>query len=111
MVDIKGLDKADVLAALYNASSPLGMGRLQFRDGDMTREQAQELLGGKDSGDYPGGDHNKDHYFDYLYGRVMKVNLKGDSFDEWGYDRDLGAGAAQRVIDRLRESLAVAKSA
>lgn len=31
MVSIKGLGKAKVLAALYNASHPQGMGFLQYR--------------------------------------------------------------------------------
>lgn len=41
-------------------------------------------------------------YFDYLYGRVMKVNITHDEFDPWLYDRDNGNGAAQRAIDNLR---------
>lgn len=46
-------------------------------------------------------------YFDYLYGRVMKVDLSSDeSFEERLYDRDNGTGAAQRVIDRLRNGTA-----
>lgn len=43
-------------------------------------------------------------YFDYFVGRVLKVDLSGDEFDPWGYDRDNGAGAAQAVIDRLKAS-------
>ena len=44
-------------------------------------------------------------YFDYLKGRVMKLDLTSDDeFDPWGYDRDNGRGAAQNVIDALRES-------
>lgn len=42
-------------------------------------------------------------YFDYLYGRVMKVDLSSDDgFEERLYDRDNGKGAAQKVIDALR---------
>ena len=33
MVDIKGLNKAEVLAALYNNSKPLGLGFLHFTVG------------------------------------------------------------------------------
>jgi hypothetical protein len=33
----------------------------------------------------------------------MKVHIGGDEFDPWGYDRDNGDGAAQRVIDTLRD--------
>lgn len=90
MVDIKGLNKAEVLAALYNNSKPLGLGFLHFDPMDMTVAEAEEIL-------------NQTTYFDYLKGRVMKVDLSsGDSFEEWLYDRDNGKGAAQRVIDSLR---------
>lgn len=90
MVDIKGLNKAEVLAALYNNSKPLGLGFLHFDPMDMTVAEAEEIL-------------NQTTYFDYLKGRVMKVDLSSDdSFEEWLYDRDNGKGAAQRVIDLLR---------
>jgi len=91
MVNIEGLNKADVLATLYNNSKILGMGFLQSRDGIMTRDDAAALL--------------KEHgCFDYLYGKVMKLDLLSDiEFDEWGYDRDNGEGKAQRLVDLLRE--------
>ena len=41
MVSIKNLDKAAVLAALYNASKPLGLGFLQFMAEPMDIEEAQ----------------------------------------------------------------------
>lgn len=90
MIDIKGLNKAEVLAALYNNSKPQGLGLLHFDPKDMTVEEAENIL--KETTD-----------FDYLKGRVMKVNLSSDDgFEEWLYDRDNGNGAAQRAIDTLR---------
>jgi len=95
MVSTKGLSKAAVLAALYNASRPLGMEFFQFDPSPMTEEEAAELL----------ENMKPNAYFDYLKGRVMKVDLKNDDgFDEWLYDRDNGAGAAQRAIDALRKA-------
>ncbi len=92
MVSTKGLSKAAVLAALYNASRPVGMGFFQFDPAPMTEEEAVELL----------ENMKPSTYFDYLKGRVMKVDLKNDDgFEEWLYDRDTGAGAAQRAIDAL----------
>jgi hypothetical protein len=41
--------------------------------------------------------------FDYLFGRVMKVNLNGNSFEERLYDRDNGPGAAQDAVERVRK--------
>mgnify|MGYP003406981958 CR=1 FL=1 len=86
MINISGKNKAKVLAALYNASHPQGLGILHLNPVDMDQKQAAELL--KDRA-----------YFDYLMGRVMRVDLSGDSFDEWGYDRGNGIGAAQRAVN------------
>jgi hypothetical protein len=91
MVSIKGLDKADVLAALYNASKPQGMGILHYDPKPMTRAEAADLL-------------ERETYFDYLKGRVMKINLsRDDEFSEGLYDRDNGSGAAELVIRSLRQ--------
>jgi len=94
-IDISKLDKAEVLAALYNNSRRQGMGFLNARGREpLTKEQAAELL-------------KETTYFDYLAGRVMKVELKGDTLDPWLYDRDNGAGAAARALEPLMESNAV----
>ncbi len=89
-VDISGLDKGAVLAALYNASRPLGMGFMQYDPTPMTPEKGALLI-------------QKQTAFDYLFGRVMKVDLVGDSFSPYSYDRDNGDGQAARVIQALRE--------
>jgi hypothetical protein len=90
-VSIKGLNKAEVLAALYNASRPLGMGFLQYNPKPMTQEEAQKML---DSGR---------KYFDYVNGRVMKISLGSDgTIDPLLYDRENGDGAVKRVVEELR---------
>ena len=90
MVDTNGLKKAAVLAALYNASKPQGLGFLHFDPTPMTEKEAEKIL-------------ENGTYFDYLKGRIMKVDLSDDTcFEEFLYDRDNGNGAAQRVINRLR---------
>lgn len=91
MIDFSDLDKASVLAALYNASKPQGMGFMHYDPTPMTREEADALLWQTTD-------------FDYLKGRVMKVDLEGESFDPWGYNRDNGEDAAERVINELRNS-------
>jgi hypothetical protein len=92
VIDIAGLDKAAVLAALYNAARPQGMGFMQYDPAPMTVEAAQTIVGvGR-------------LYFDYLVGRVMKVDIAKDQIDPWGYDRDNGDGAAKVVIDSLRST-------
>src|SRR5690606_24301526 len=89
-LDLTELDKAEVLAALYNASKPQGMGFLHFDSTPMSVDEARSLL--------PQG------YFDYLKGRVMKVDLTGNTLNTWGYDRDNGEGAAEQIIDSLRHT-------
>ncbi|MBO5477301.1 MAG: hypothetical protein J6A15_06070 [Clostridia bacterium] len=87
-IDISKKKKSEVLAALYNKSHPQGMGFLHYDPKPMTVEEAEQLL-------------KTETYFDYLKGRVMKINLEGDVLDTWGYDRDNGEGAAKKVIDSL----------
>lgn len=89
-IDISKKDKAEVLAALYNASKPLGLGYLHFDPRPMSKEEARQLLA-------------ETTYFDYLKGRVMKVRLDGTTLDERLYDRDNGPGAAERAIAQLAD--------
>lgn len=86
MIDISKADKAAVLAALYNNSRPLGMGMLAFTPEEMTRDEAAELL-------------KSQTYFDYLKGRVMKIDLRGDELRPRLYDRNNGEGAAARALE------------
>jgi len=96
MISIQGLDKADVLAALYNASRPLGMGFMHYDHKPMTHDEAAAILA-------------EGVRFDYLKGRVMKLNLASDEeFNSALYDRDNGDGAAERAIAVLRQSSNVA---
>ena len=91
-ISLEGLDKAEVLAALYNASKPLGMGFMHYDSSQMTKEEAQECI------------EKFGPYFDYLKGRVMKIDLSSDDLQVGLYDRDNGQGAAKRVVDLLRET-------
>lgn len=88
LIDISRLSKAKVLAALYNASKVQGMGFLMASSGEMSTSEAENLL-------------QKTHDFDYLYGRVMKIDLSEDSLDAYWYDRDNGQGAALRALSPL----------
>jgi len=96
-VNYEGLTKEQVLMALYNASKPQGLGFLHFTPEDMTEAEAKGMI----------EERKGDLWFDYVKGRVMKINLNSNdsTFDDCLYDRDNGDGAAQRAIDRLRESL------
>jgi hypothetical protein len=88
IVDIKGIDKAALLAALYNGTSALGMGALHDI-GHMTEEQARDIV-------------RFGLRFDYVAGRPIKANIGGDTFETAVYDRDAGEGAAARIVASLR---------
>ncbi len=102
MINIKGLNKADVLKSLYNNSKSKLQGKLDERMAklglfgylkDMTTEEAQSIL----------DEMGEEKYFDYLNGRTMKVDLTSDiEFDGSLYDRDNGEGSAQMAIDKLK---------
>lgn len=88
-MNISGLDKAEVLAALFNASRQQGLGFMDTRgSGQMSIESAREVL-------------QITQDFDYLYGRVMKLSLDGDELETRLYDRDNGEGAAERALSEL----------
>lgn len=93
---ISGMDRAIILAALYNRAQVQGMGFLQYTPEDMSVEEARGII-----------DHrrlsNQDLYFDYLKGRVMKIDLSGNETDTRLYNRDNGQGAAEKVMADIRE--------
>lgn len=95
MISIKGMDKAEVLARLYNCAICQGMGFLHFDPKPMTKAAAQEIVAECEK--------NNSWYFDYLKGRVMKVDIGKDEFDERLYDRDNGFGAAEDALTRQME--------
>lgn len=65
------------------------MGFMRYDPKPMTVEEAREVLA-----------HQQN--FDYLQGRVMKVNLSDDEFDPQWYDRDNGQeGAALQAIEAI----------
>ena len=95
-MNIAGLDKAAVLAALYNGARQQGLGYLMGAGYlPMTADQAREEIAAR----------GKDLYFDYLHGRVMKMNLSGDEVDTALYNRDNGHMAAENIIENLRSPL------
>jgi len=94
-INVSDIAPAELLAGLYNQSHPQGMGFLQATPDDMTTAEAKAALDGRS-------------YFDYWNGRVMKVEINGETLRTALYDRDNGEGAAQRVVDSIREKQAAA---
>ena len=98
-IDISKLDKAEVLAALYNDSKQQGMGFMHSRGAvGMSKEDAAKEI---EAVKRERGEGKVSIRFDYLHGRVMKVELGGDTLDPWLYDRDNGQGAAARALEPL----------
>lgn len=92
-MDITGLNKAEVLAALYNNAKAQGFGIFIAEKRDMTIQEAEEILS-----------VTEDKFFDYLKGRVMKINLAKDEVDTRLYNRDNGVDAAEMAIKRIVKS-------
>lgn len=91
IIDISNKDKAEVLAALYNHSKPIGMGIAQYDPRPMTVEVARMLL------------EKMGYYYGYLKGRTMKINLESNIINVFGYNRDNNyPGLAQKAISTCR---------
>lgn len=91
VIDISNKDKAEVLAALYNHSKPIGMGIVQYDPVPMTIEVARMLL------------EKMGYSFGYLKGRPIQVNLAGDILYVYGYNRDNNQlGLAQKAISQCK---------
>lgn len=97
-ISITGLSKAAVLSALFNQAKTQGLGTLHHQPAHiMSEEEAQALIDVRISA-------AGRLAFDYLEGRVLKVDLTHDTLDVYLYDRDNGgAGTAARIIERVRE--------
>jgi len=100
-IDITGLDRNEVLAALCNNTLPMGRGALNDRAMEsITADDCKELFVEDFS-------RNGVFCFDYVFGRPIKVNFvtEGDKvfLDRVRYyDRDAGQGKCQRIVDELR---------
>lgn len=103
-VNIAGLDKAELFAALYNHAKPLGMGFLHYDPKVIDKKGAEELMGlGDDSSRmFPGMRAGRSLYFDYVKGRPLKIDLSGDELETSLYNRDQGDGAAEKIVAALR---------
>jgi hypothetical protein len=122
-IDISGIDKGALLAELYNNAKVMGMGVFQASRGPavMSYEQGRELVGATLRGEFAHDNKlaypnmfkydGRSLYFDYLFGRCLKVNLEGDETETWGYDRDWGEGAFAACVQRARADVSPAAAA
>ncbi|WP_410570602.1 hypothetical protein [Amycolatopsis sp. cmx-4-61] len=105
-IDIAGLAKEQVLAALYNHAAAVGRGSLHPRNEETANSDVARTLwrthGELDGQSWRRWRRIKHIRFDYVHGRLLKVVFRGSSVDVTGFDRRYGPGAAGRVIARLR---------
>ena len=76
MVDIKGLDKAKVLHALWHASHAQGLSFMGLNPEGFSFEHAKEIIEERQR-------KHQSLYFDYLEGHVIKCDITKDTFDEF----------------------------
>ena len=104
-INIAGLPKTAVLQSLFKHARPQGMGYLHYDPKDMTTEEATEVIRS-----FTGTCCGKTEcYFDYLQGRVMKIDIASDELDPRLYDEDNGPGAcasARRGLSSGSDNLA-----
>ena len=98
MIGISGLDKAEVLMALYNGSHTQGLSWAGLPLARVTVDDCEDAIQKLKK-------QGKRIYFDYWNGHVLKVDLTDDEFDPRFYDRDCGEGAAFRAVERVRNRM------
>ncbi len=93
MIYIAGMKKECLLLALYKAAKPTEIDNPLIPP-EMTLTMAEQLVM-----------HNPSLRFDWVNGRSLKVDISGDKFDPWLYDRDNGEGvAAKAVLEAMLEA-------
>ncbi|RAL01314.1 uncharacterized protein BO80DRAFT_444758 [Aspergillus ibericus CBS 121593] len=93
-VSIHGLDKHELVRALWMRSNP---SRFYAMCGVPVPEFDDEAA----RADSKGLNFN----FRFLQGRIMKCDLSGDTASPWGYDRYTEKGVFARVVEDLRNTL------
>ncbi|MDO5564996.1 MAG: hypothetical protein Q4F88_07190, partial [Eubacteriales bacterium] len=86
-----------VLAGLYNASVPIGMGFAQYDPDDMTPEVARYIIER-----YNEINPGEDISFDYLKGRPLKCHFKNNILYARNYNANNAPKLAQRVVSRCK---------
>lgn len=93
VIDISNKDRNEVLAALYNASTPINMGFAQYNPMTWTKEIASMYFE-----QFGEPDENGVILFKWVMGRPLNVKFVDDLVYVAGYNNDNEWGLAQRVI-------------
>lgn len=103
-MDINGINKGKLIAALYNSSKPAGpfgaLNALKDSSGELRDMTEAEGTGFYDRYKSPNGDIS----FDYVMGHVFKVAFIGDVLERPDlFDRDNGEGACAKAVAAARK--------
>ena len=92
-VDIKGIDKVQLLEELWTAQKVASWFLFHpVQVPPFDRVKAKEAVAKQDD-------------IDYFQGRAIKLNLTNDSIDPWVYDRDAGPGTFKKIVDQIRDRM------
>lgn len=85
------LEKAKVLAALYNAAKPAGKDIASYDPTPMSYQEAKAIS----------FDRNN---FDYIKGRILLVIFIGNKFNSKLYNKHNGKNAAEMIVSSLKKT-------
>jgi len=114
-VDTAGLEREAVLAALYNAAAPRGLGFTHYDPRPMDGAWAHRVINERGNDlmhvlhklnphTFPVPRGRTTLAFDYVYGRPLKVMLVNPKVDVTRYNEIHAEGLAQTVLDILRDT-------
>jgi hypothetical protein len=87
-VDIKGINKVDLLKALWKNSKPASFFMFSNTDPpEFDNENAEKSVSKS---------------IDYYSGRCIKCDLSKDEVDPTQYDREYGEGCFQTIVDKIK---------
>jgi len=97
VIDISDKDKAEVLAALYNASTPIGNGFYQYNPMPWTKEIAELYFN-----EYGNPDEDGTIYFGWILGRPIKCTFIDNLVYVNAYNYVNEFGLAQKAISTCK---------
>lgn len=108
MMNVKGIDEADLLAALYNAANPDEQDAMYSMHKSMTKEEAAELLR-----ELRERQADEPVCIKKLYGRYILMTFWPGmtKIDGTGYGAQNGWGKAATVVESMRREIAAKKNA
>ena len=92
MTDVKGIDKAALLAVCVDIGMYYGPAIVAMASRNceqMTLERARAIL-------------TESTYFDRLNGVKLSLNMEGDTISGYVFDREFGAGTFEAIVAALR---------